>query len=483
MPGTSHSKPNREHALEQLSAPENVIDAQAAAHILCGFLKENPADNEIHEALLKYWTNIPNKSEILGELELLLKNEKLKDVWLTVQDLSWEKLKKISEKELLFIAMDYYDAGKYHQALRVYEEILNRDPNNRLAKDKIKACNLLISAYSPDVPKAAYDEFRKSISPMNRKDIKEAFKHLQNAVHIAKGENVEYVEAKNLLSNLDDALFVVDSREKAQIAIRDENWSEAAKKLKEAALVGWDFNETEHLLSQLQQLRDIDSKLTDLERTPSLLSEHVDAIKSVLSIFPRDNDIEGIYDGYRNQLLSRLQDMATTAADQLKLQANSAFEQANMLTSSLDEKRKLYEISVSLVNKAATLSTTFVSPTYISDAKNAIDTIQQGVNKIKALKDIGKFPKGLSQADTQKLFLLASGDPDVIAAVQRHQLLIRLPKYGAGVFALISVLMFVIAFFPGPLVSSSIFMIVGIIMGLLSLVALAVYALILGQQN
>lgn len=53
-----------------------------------------------------------------------------------------------------------------------------------------------------------------------------------------------------------------------------------------------------------------------------------------------------------------------------------------------------------------------------------------------------------------------------------------------GVFALISVLMFVIAFFPGPLVSSSLFIIVGIIMGLLSLVALAVYAFVLlGQQN
>lgn len=310
-----------------------------------------------------------------------------------------------------------------------------------------------------------------------------AKEYLSEAVKLAEKKGVDFVDAKIQLLSLENATLVNEYMKKAYEAIRENNWEEFVNKLKSAlAFGGWRTDEAERLLSQMQILNSYDGNLSRLEKAPAILAENVDTLREMLDSLPQNKLIDTPLHSYRDQILSRLQVLIDEASNQLGRQSKSAFEQAKNLTSSLNEKKQLYEKSVAQIETAAKLSSKFTPGEYISEAKNAIELLRQGGNEIESLKHKGRFPRGMTREGIQKLSILVPGDPDVIFAVQWLRSITRWPKYGSTVFGMISLVMFLIAFLPGTLVSSgAVFVIAGIISGLLSLLLLAIYFILISS--
>jgi len=111
---------------------------------------------------------------------------------------------KEQKNELLDSADDLYYAGKYAQAIELYEQLLSLDPNNQRALEQLtKAKFNLVAENAPkSLPLKAMQSYRRARSYISAGATENAIGALREAIETAHQAKIPFHEAEELLSRL-----------------------------------------------------------------------------------------------------------------------------------------------------------------------------------------------------------------------------------------------------------------------------------------
>ena len=111
-------------------------------------------------------------------------------------------------KELIENADNAYYAAEYGKAIILYKQALGLDPNNKHAQEQIRKAELnrlSIDVKPKDIPPEALRLYKRSRSFIAAEDMAGAMGLLKQAIEIADKFGVDFLDARQLLGNIQDA--------------------------------------------------------------------------------------------------------------------------------------------------------------------------------------------------------------------------------------------------------------------------------------
>ncbi len=174
-------------------------------------------------------------------------------------------------KDLMLDADDAYYTGDYDQAIELYQNVLQQDPNNVRAKEQITKAELdrVAGKLDTGLPRAAVQYFRRARSHIAAKDFGEAMDLLSAAVEAAQGKGVEFPEAEKLLNSMQDLWTADEYKAKAELALKKEQWGSAYDFYNKASILNPDDQGIKQLVESLDGLMRADALLDSLPEKPS----------------------------------------------------------------------------------------------------------------------------------------------------------------------------------------------------------------------
>ena len=126
-------------------------------------------------------------------------------------------------------ANDAYYAGEYERAIQLYRQVLKLDPNNAHAKDHIAKAEIKrrTGETASGLPRPAEQYYRRARSYIAARDVVTAMNLLSAAIEAARAKKMKYPEAEEALNNMNNLLLADDYKQKARIALQNEQWKEA----------------------------------------------------------------------------------------------------------------------------------------------------------------------------------------------------------------------------------------------------------------
>jgi tetratricopeptide (TPR) repeat protein len=139
-----------------------------------------------------------------------------------------KELKKVIEN-----ADDAYYATQYDKAIRLYKQVLEFDPKNKHARNQLQKAefNRPLKSKLEDLPIEALQLYKRSRSFIAIGDLAEARKLLKQAVASAAKVGVDFLDAKDLLTNIQNASRAEGYKKKAYKDLINRQWLKAEENL------------------------------------------------------------------------------------------------------------------------------------------------------------------------------------------------------------------------------------------------------------
>ncbi len=153
-------------------------------------------------------------------------------------------------QELIENADNAYYATKYDKAIQLYKRVLESDPKNKHARKQLQKAefNRPLKSKLEDLPTDALQLYKRSRSFISIGDLAGARKLLKQSIESAEKAGVDFLDAKDLLRNIQSAFKAEGFKKKATKELNRQQWIKAEANLN----VAIDLDPTDHSLQILQ---------------------------------------------------------------------------------------------------------------------------------------------------------------------------------------------------------------------------------------
>lgn len=230
----------------QLDKVLNLLTSERPSDVWSGmdqvrrWLTEDPEDREIYGLLLDAVQKNNNLKEQVRKLlvEIKEKGSKLAEdaesMLLTPQD-------------FLADADDAYYATDYSRAMQLYRQVLRLDSQNAQAKDRLEMANSLASQVLNNPAAEYYNKAKNFVAERN-------FLEAANMLREAIARKNDYLEANQLLKDVQNSLNAENLKTKANDALEKERWKDALDSFTQAVANDPTDEKTQLLLLQLRKI-------------------------------------------------------------------------------------------------------------------------------------------------------------------------------------------------------------------------------------
>jgi tetratricopeptide (TPR) repeat protein len=167
-------------------------------------------------------------------------------------------LRKTEElKRLIENADDAYYVAEYDKAIQLYKQVLDSDPDNKHAEDQIRKAErsrTSKNAKTEELPTEAMGLYRRSRAFIAVGDLTGAIKLLKRAIDIAEKARVDFLNAKSLLENIQNALKAEELKKRAFEELETQQWVKTETSLKSALALDPTDDAVQTLLLHLHNL-------------------------------------------------------------------------------------------------------------------------------------------------------------------------------------------------------------------------------------
>lgn len=225
----SKTNPGKASSRRQLDAVLVQLGSQRPSDVWRGmdqvrqWLTEDPENREVYGLLLDA---VKENRELREQVRTLLSEMMQKG-----SRSAHEAISSLPSgvKDFSADADDAYYAGEYERAIQLYRQVLKLDPENARAKNQIAKAeiNRITGESDTGLPRAAHQYYRRARSFIAAREVVTAMNLLSAAIEAAHGKDMQFPEAEEALSNMNNLLLADDFRQRAKLALEKEQWREA----------------------------------------------------------------------------------------------------------------------------------------------------------------------------------------------------------------------------------------------------------------
>ncbi len=168
---------------------------------------------------------------------------------------------------------DAYYAGELSQAVKLYSQVLQEDPDNKRARRQLE--KIWSKDSSENMPKQisrdAVQYYRMAQSYMAAGDNKSAITLLGAAVDEAAKADVQFIEAAALLGRLQELEDSAEYKLQAEKSLREERWMDALDYYNKAARLEPSEISLSNLIAGLTDLIRVNEVIVSLQQNPEAL--------------------------------------------------------------------------------------------------------------------------------------------------------------------------------------------------------------------
>ncbi|HAW51102.1 MAG TPA: hypothetical protein DCX54_02060 [Flavobacteriales bacterium] len=196
-------------------------------------------------------------------------------------------------QDLLKMANDAYYSEKYDEAIKYYQQVLDRSPKNKQAQKQLAKAELKLSLKTakPKVPNEALQLYKQARSFISANDLPQAKKLLKEAIAFAQQNGKKFPQAQELLDNLPNAFTADGFKQKALEQLKDKQWANAVVNLETAVNLDNTDESNKILLSHLQSLIKAQGLLSQLNAGIKDRKKKLDALTELQKIIDATNEL------------------------------------------------------------------------------------------------------------------------------------------------------------------------------------------------
>ncbi len=209
-------------------------------------------------------------------------------------------------QDFLADADDAYYAAEYDRAVQLYRQVLKLDPENERAKDHLAKAEIkrITGDSGTGLPRVAEQYYRRARSYIAARDVVTAMNLLSAAIETAQAKNMNYPDAEEALSNMNNLLAADDFRQKAQLALGREQWKEALDLYNKALTLDSTNDVMKKERDSLQSLLEANTHLRKggASRIFTPLAQWQNAVDAAKVIMNPDNPLVSFVEKQLNQI-------------------------------------------------------------------------------------------------------------------------------------------------------------------------------------